>query len=148
TIRALGSALILLALIIGIPLGLSVVGAELLPSELPTWEQIQLLLRNPLSGDFLVGALIVAGWVAWATFTLAVIVEATSMLRGVRAPTLPALGAQQRLAAVLLAAIALGMAGGTSAAIASPASSEPASQTATLSHSPAPPSEDQVAEPD
>src|SRR5690606_14560219 len=110
--------------------------------------QIQLLLRNPLSGDFLVGALIVAGWVAWATFTLAVIVEATSMLRGVRAPTLPALGAQQRLAAVLLAAIALGMAGGTSAAIASPAPSEPASQTATLSHSPAPPSEHQVAEPD
>ena len=148
TIRALGSALILLALIIGRPLGLSVVGAELLPSELPTWEQIQLLLRNPLSGDFLVGALIVAGWVAWATFTLAVIVEAASMLRGVRAPTLPALGAQQRLAAVLLAAIALGMAGGTSAAIASPASSEPASQTATLSHSPAPPSEHQVAEPD
>jgi len=147
TIRALGSALILLALIIGIPLGLSVVGAELLPSELPTWEQIQLLLRNPLSGDFLVGALIVAGWVAWATFTLAVIVEAASMLRGVRAPTLPALGAQQRLAAVLLAAIALGMAGGTSAAIASPASSDAAPQTLTLSQLPATPSEHQVDEP-
>jgi nucleoid-associated protein YgaU/DNA-binding SARP family transcriptional activator len=147
TIRALGSALILLALVVGIPLGLSVVGAELLPSELPTWEQIQLLLRNPLSGDFLVGALMVVGWIAWATFTIAVIVEAASMLRGRRTPKLPALGAQQRLAAVLLAAIALGMAGGTSDAIASPAAPEVAPQTTTLAQLAHAPSEHQVAEP-
>ena len=147
TIRALGSALILLALIIGIPMGLRVVGAELLPSELPTWEQIQLLLRNPLSGNFLVGALMVAGWIAWATFTLAVLVEAASMLRRRRTPKLPALGAQQRLAAVLLAAITLGLAGGTSAAVASSTAAEAVPQTAHLSQHAAPPNGHQVAAP-
>lgn len=138
-VRALGAALLLVLLMVGIPLGLWVVGGSLLPSALPTWPQIQLLLTSPLSGNFLVGAVIVIGWIAWASFTIAVLAEVAGLLRGRRPPRLPALGAQQRLAAVLLAAILLGIAAGPTAATAATPPAPRAQVAAAVSLAPAPP---------
>lgn len=147
TLRRLAAALTLVALLVGIPAGLWVVGADLLPSSLPTWNQIQLLLTNPLSGRFLVGALIVVGWIAWATFAVAVLVEAGAMMRGRPAVRLPALGAQQHLAAVLLAAVVIGLAASPGAAQATPTSGTPITSAVSLEvprgpTEPSPPAED------
>jgi hypothetical protein len=50
-------------------------------------------------------ALAVAGWIAWATFTISVLVEIPFALKGRRARRIPGLKTQQRIAAALVGAM-------------------------------------------
>ncbi|MFC7308953.1 hypothetical protein ACFQVC_32695 [Streptomyces monticola] len=52
-------------------------------------------------------ALAVIGWIAWAAFTLSVLLEIPAQLRGRRAPKLPGLHLSQRTAATLVGSILL-----------------------------------------
>lgn len=107
-LTGLAALLILLALLVGAPIALAQLGGNPLPDELPTWSQITSTLMRPDDGGTLfVAILTIVGWFAWAAFAVPVVVEAIARLRGIRTPRLPGLGAPQRVAAGLLAAISL-----------------------------------------
>ncbi|GAB4087251.1 hypothetical protein GCM10028784_38810 [Myceligenerans cantabricum] len=104
-IRGLFSAIVLVVLVVGIPIGLWVFGVPLLDGDL-SWAKLVSVMSSPdVSGDVLLSLVTVVGWLAWATFAIAVLVELVAAARGVRAPHLRGLGLQQRLAAVLVGAV-------------------------------------------
>lgn len=117
-IRSLGAAVLLAALLLGIPAALIGIGGNPIPSALPSWEQALSTFANPVTSSFLLGALMVVAWVAWATFAVAILIELPAALRGRRARPVRGLGLQQRLAASLLGAIIL--TSGATTAMASP----------------------------
>lgn len=101
--KSLAALVTLTALVAGIPGGLALLGGDPLPA-------LVAFVQHPLAPDD--GSLFVAvftsvGWAAWVSFALGVIVEVPGAFgRGVRA--VPGLGAQQAVAAALLAVIATG----------------------------------------
>jgi hypothetical protein len=101
----LGALLVLVAVVVGLPVVLLKVAGPPWPSELPDLAEIWARLSGPDNGSLFLGALTVVAWVGWATFVLSVLVEIPAQLRGRRTVRLPGLGLQQRLAAVLVAAI-------------------------------------------
>lgn len=115
-VRPLGASLLLALLLIGIPAALLGIGGNPIPSTLPTWDQIISTMANPMTASFLTGALMLVGWIAWATFAVAVILELPAAQRGRRARPVRGLGPQQRLAAGLLGAILLSSGAGTAMA--------------------------------
>jgi nucleoid-associated protein YgaU len=100
----LGSAVVLLAFLIGTPLALVFLGARL-PVD---WSVLDVgALTRPDDGRLLIIVLFAVGWLAWAAFTLSVAIETVALLRHVPAPHLPALGPMQRSVATLVAAAAV-----------------------------------------
>jgi DNA-binding SARP family transcriptional activator len=113
-IRGLGSLLLIVLLLAGIPAGLLILaGPPPLPPAVPTLADIAEAITRPDDGTLLVAALIWVGWLGWASFAISLAVEIPAALRGVQAPRLPTLGPQQRLAAGLVAAVTLLFTGGT-----------------------------------
>jgi LysM repeat protein len=107
-ISGLGATLLLLVLLAGIPAALWVFGGgNPIPTSLPSMQEAKTALLSPDNGTLFLHALLIIGWLAWATFAFSVLVEAFAALRGVRAPHLPGLGLQQRSAAGLIALVAL-----------------------------------------
>lgn len=105
-LKGLASLLLLVGLLVGIPLALvALFGTPPLPHSIPSFDTIKTTLQAPTGEGFLLGvvhSLAWVGWVAWATFAFPVLVEAAATIRGISAPTLPALGLQQRSAAALV----------------------------------------------
>lgn len=92
----------------GIPVALVGLGGDPLPAHVPGWAAVRDgLLHKDLSGALFIRVLDVVGWLAWACFTLAIVVEVVARLRRRRTVRLPGLAAPQRVAAGLVAAIAL-----------------------------------------
>lgn len=102
TLRAAAAAVLLLAAVAGAPLLLAVIAPVAVPSAVPTWDTITAALVRPDDGALLIGALRLAAWACWATFTLTTLVDLTSRLRHVKTPALPMLGWLQRTSAGLL----------------------------------------------
>lgn len=75
--RRSGAALLLLALLAGIPAVLWLVGGNPLPATLPTGQDVLSALAHPFTPTLLTGLVLVIGWLAWATFALAVVLEST-----------------------------------------------------------------------
>ena len=69
--RALGvlALLGLTSILIGLPMLLIAVGADSLPQELPTWEQVQTALLTPDDGTLALSALKGLGWVIWVALS-------------------------------------------------------------------------------
>lgn len=111
----------IVVLTVGAPLALAKVGGDPLPRHLPGLGQIGDALASPDDGTLFVRLLTIAGWLAWATFTLSVLVEIPARLRGRRAVRLPGLRLQQRVAAALVGAVLAVFLGGTLASAAVPA---------------------------
>lgn len=88
-------------------------------------------LTGPDDGTVFVRILCLIGWAAWASFTWATVAEVLAQWRGWR---LPAIGWQQRLAADLIAAVAVLFASPT---ITSTAAAPLAIPAATAAHTPA-----------
>ncbi|MFE0462802.1 LysM peptidoglycan-binding domain-containing protein, partial [Kitasatospora sp. NPDC058965] len=80
------------------------------------------LLTTPDDGRLFLWALVAIGWVAWACFAFAVLLEVPAQLRGRVVRRLPAFGWSQRMAAGLVGAViaVLPVAGGAFAATAGP----------------------------
>ncbi|MBB5869615.1 LysM repeat protein [Allocatelliglobosispora scoriae] len=93
------------AVVAGVPLLLMEVAGNPLPRHVPSFEEIGTLLTSPDNGSLFMRLLAVVAWLAWLTFSLSVLVEIPAQLRGRRAPRLPGLGFQQRLAAILVGAV-------------------------------------------
>lgn len=126
--RGLAALLGLAALMLGVPAVLWAAGGPPLPGEWPSFADVRAAAVSPDDGSLFLAVLIVAGWLGWGTFVLSLLVEVPAMLRGRPARRLPGLGAQQRLVAGLVAAVAAVGAGGhvASAGSASPGPWEPA----------------------
>lgn len=105
-LKALGALVVLAALIGGIPLALLIFYGNPIPQQLPGAEDVAHLFTTNDSIGFLLFVVVWIGWIAWATFTLSVVVEVIARLRHIPTPQLRGLSAQQGAAAVLVAAIA------------------------------------------
>ena len=101
------ATLVLLALVLAVPVVLAALSADLLPTTIPTLEQIRAALTGPDDGTLALQAVLVVAWVAWVILTAAVVVEVAARVRGARAPHLPGLGLPQVAARQLVAAAAL-----------------------------------------
>ena len=98
--------LLLLAFVVGIPVLLTLVT----PSwhvGIPTWSQVVGSLTRPDDGHLLLAVLTVVAWLAWAAFTVSVVIETVAVVRGIPSPKLPFFGPPQRIAAVLVATAAV-----------------------------------------
>jgi LysM repeat protein len=101
-----GALLLLLAFVIGIPVLLMMV-TPAWHSGIPTWSQVVDSLTRPDDGHLLLAVLTVVAWLAWAAFTVSVVIETVAVVRGIPSPQLPFLGPPQRVAAVLVATAAI-----------------------------------------
>lgn len=118
-LKSLSAALILICLVIGLPIALWVFAGSPIPTEIPSWPEIQSALTHPDSGGFVLGIIKVVAWVAWASFALSAVVELRNYVSGGVRISLPGLGWQQSAAAALIAAVFMGA--GAPAMAASPA---------------------------
>lgn len=109
-------------LTVGAPMLLAKVGGNPLPGHLPGLGEIGDALASPDDGSLFVRLLTVLGWLAWATFTLSVLVEIPARIRGRHAVRLPGLRLQQRVAAALVGAVLAVFLGGSLASAATPIS--------------------------
>jgi nucleoid-associated protein YgaU len=104
-VRGLGAALLLVALVVGIPIGLWLLGGPIWTGPVSLDRIISTLSSPDVTGSVLLGLVKVVGWIAWLTFAVAVVIEVVAALRGRRSPHVRGLGAQQRAAAVLVGAV-------------------------------------------
>lgn len=105
-LKSLGALLALVVLVIGVPLGLVAMGGSPIPETLPTGNQVISALTNPNFSVLIPLVLTYVGWIAWLSFIIPLAVQLPAAIKGIKAPELPGFGLQQRLAAVLLGAIA------------------------------------------
>ncbi|MFC8943506.1 LysM peptidoglycan-binding domain-containing protein, partial [Streptomyces griseoincarnatus] len=103
--KGLGAALLLVALVVGIPIGLWILGGPVWTGPVSLNRVISTLSSPDVTGSVLLGLVKAVGWIAWLTFAIAVVIEVVAALRGRRSPHVRGLGAQQRAAAVLVGAV-------------------------------------------
>jgi LysM domain len=101
--RGLLAVVVLLTLCVGIPVALVALTSTSFPSGVPSLPQILGELTRGDDGRLFLAVLTAAGWVGWATFTSAVLVELPAQIRGVPTVRLRGLGVQQSLAGGLVA---------------------------------------------
>ena len=109
-LRRIGGAVAAAALLVGLVAGpataLITLAGNPLPDQAPTLEGVREALTARDDGALFLTVLAVVGWLAWASFSVSLLVEAYARLTRRAVPALPGLRWQQRLAAGLLAAIA------------------------------------------
>ncbi|MEU9546388.1 hypothetical protein [Streptomyces mirabilis] len=124
TIGILVRALLGLALLVGTPYVLLLVGTQ--PTDLSGG--IDVLLR-PDDGTLFFTAITCIGWVAWAAFTFSVALEVVAVARRRSAPRLRGLGGLQSMASFLVGGIVLLAPTAASAATSAPAHAVTTTQT-------------------
>ncbi|MFJ2938010.1 LysM peptidoglycan-binding domain-containing protein [Streptomyces sp. NPDC087219] len=127
-LRALLSTVVLAALLAGLPW-------LLYATTTAVWAQgteaiAHLFTRQDTGAAFML-ALCAIGWIAWASFTLSVLLEIPAQLRGRSAPALPGLRLSQRAAGTLVSGVLVLFASSTLAS-ATPALTAPISATAAV----------------
>ncbi|GAB4048454.1 LysM peptidoglycan-binding domain-containing protein [Catellatospora paridis] len=128
----------IVAIAAGVPVLLVELAGNPLPRHVPSLDEITALLTTADNGDLFLRVLTLAGWIAWATFTLGILVELGARITGRRATRLPGLGLQQRVAAVLVGALIAVFAGASVATAALPALPVPSAARVTASVAAAP----------
>ena len=118
-----GAALLtLLALVAGAPYLLWVLGKDLLPDHVPGLSDVWDSLTAQDTGALFMGALVLAGFIAWAVFTLCVLIDIAGRITGrtwtLRIPGLrvPQAAASSLISAVLAGSALLGVTGTATAA--------------------------------
>ncbi|NED41256.1 hypothetical protein G3I65_15020 [Amycolatopsis sp. SID8362] len=104
----------LLGLVAGLPWALVRFVGWPLPDQLPTWDEIQVTLLNPMSVRFLLNTLAVVCWVVWFFFVLDVLRCSVDAVRGMTWPGRRP-GPLRGVAAVLVGTIVLTLIGSRSA---------------------------------
>jgi DNA-binding SARP family transcriptional activator len=104
------AALALVAILVGLPVGLVMSVGWPLPHAVPTFEQATGWLTSPISDTVIIHALALAAWLLWAAFIPAVATEVWAARRGL--PTSATIGTTRNPlrigAAALVTALALG----------------------------------------
>ncbi|HEY8472086.1 MAG TPA: LysM peptidoglycan-binding domain-containing protein [Natronosporangium sp.] len=105
-LKALGSLLLLIGLIGGLPVALVLFAGNPLPDQVPSLDTIQTELTSPDDGSLFMSVLAIVGWLAWASFTGSVLLELFARMFRRRPPSIPGLRGPQRIASILVAAVA------------------------------------------
>ncbi|MBK0868712.1 hypothetical protein INP57_18025 [Saccharopolyspora sp. HNM0986] len=105
-VGALAALAALATLLVGVPWGLVTFIGWPLPDHLPTADEIEAALLNPLSVTMLLDLLACIAWPVWLTFALDVARCVPDAVRGVRPP---AIGPVHALAGLLVAAAVFGL---------------------------------------
>ncbi|WP_233438639.1 BTAD domain-containing putative transcriptional regulator [Actinokineospora spheciospongiae] len=117
------AAVVLLALLVGMPWALTRFVGWPLPDHLPSWAQVQSVLLGPMTTTFLLDILACLCWITWAAFTLDLARCAADLARGgfdtARLPELTATTPVRALTGVLLATVLLAVSGNRAAPAAS-----------------------------
>ncbi|RBQ17237.1 hypothetical protein DP939_25150 [Spongiactinospora rosea] len=106
-LRAAGSAVLLAAVLLGLPLTLLWMAGSPIPQRLPAWPDVHAALLRPDDGSLLLGVIKYIGWLSWLCFAGSVILELAARLLRRPAPLLPGISGIQRLATRLLTSISL-----------------------------------------
>ena len=100
--------IVLMALVVGVPVGLYVLAGWPLPHSLPTWDEVwRALSSNDVPESFYAHVIAVVGWLAWVYLVVAAVLEVVARVRGVVAPTVPFGGWAQWTVRRLIASVAL-----------------------------------------
>ena len=106
-LRGAASLVATALLLFGVPLGLIAFVGWPLPTSMPSTESLTQGINAGVSDAFIVKALALIAWVAWAQLALALVVEATAAVRGRPSVTLPLGPGFQVAAARLIAGIVM-----------------------------------------
>ncbi|GAB1512516.1 BTAD domain-containing putative transcriptional regulator [Actinophytocola sp. KF-1] len=128
--RGLVAAVVLLALLAGLPWALVRFVASPLPDHVPSWDEIEATLLNPMSAQFLLNSLAVMCWFLWFVFAIDVMRCAIDIARGITWPRVHAPGPVHGLAAALTGTIVLTLLGSRTAHPAIPPPTSPTSDIA------------------
>lgn len=101
-LRSVAAALVLLALVIGLPLLLYRVAGSPLPDRLPNGEEILDTLTRRDDGTLLVWVMEAVAWGAWAWFTFTVVAETIGRVTGAGFGWLPNVFGMRHLAVYLI----------------------------------------------
>ncbi|MBF5082404.1 LysM peptidoglycan-binding domain-containing protein [Quadrisphaera sp. INWT6] len=138
--RGLTSLVVLVAVVVGAPVLLLIVGWPLVPDWLSSArgpsEVVELLLGRPDDGSLLLGVMTAVAWSAWASFVVALAMEVLAALTGRLPRRLPLLAPQQRIAGGLVSAVVV-MATAPLAVAAPPAAITTAAETVSATAAPA-----------
>ena len=130
-LRGLGSLAITALLLIGVPIGLATLVGWPLPTTIPDSDTLSTAINTGITDTFIVNALAVVAWIAWAQLALAFLIEATAAFKGRQPRDLPIAPGLQAAAARLVAGIVMLVAPLQPArAVAAPPPPTPATQTA------------------
>jgi DNA-binding SARP family transcriptional activator len=110
-LRGLLAAMVLFALLAGLPWALTQFIGWPLPDHLPSWAEIEGVLLGPMTTTFLLNFLACAGWLVWALFALDVASCAIEIVRDARLPNPATAGPVRRVAAVLVGATLISILG-------------------------------------
>ncbi|MGW5051510.1 BTAD domain-containing putative transcriptional regulator [Actinokineospora sp. NPDC004072] len=110
-VRGLLAVVVLLALVAGLPWALVHFVGWPLPDHVPTWDEIQATLLNPMSAQFLLNTLAVLCWIVWFFFALDVLRCTIDAARGITWPHVRPPGPLHGLAAALIGTIVLTLLG-------------------------------------
>src|SRR6476659_11309807 len=120
-LRSLSAFVVLVAVVVGAPIALWVLGRDLLPAAVPSLGEVWDGLTSRDTGGVFLGLLVVIGFIAWAVFTVCVVLEIAALLIGRRrAWRIPMLRVPQSAATALISVILTGtvLLGGASTAAA------------------------------
>jgi nucleoid-associated protein YgaU/DNA-binding SARP family transcriptional activator len=106
-VRGLGSALVVLALLVGPPLALVGFVGWPLPTSVPDLGALDRTARTGISDEVVVNVLAVVAWLAWAQVAVALMAETVAVLHGRPAVRLPVIPGVQAAAAHLVAGVAM-----------------------------------------
>lgn len=110
-LRGLLAGVVLLALVAGLPWALVHFVGWPLPGHVPTWDELQATLLNPMSPQFLLNTLAVLCWIVWFFFALDVLRCTIDAARGITWPQVRPPGPLHGLAAALIGTIVLTLLG-------------------------------------
>lgn len=103
----LAASVLLIGVVVAAPAAIARVGADLIPSGLPTLGQVWTALRSPDDGTLVLRVVTLVAWLAWVVLTVSIALEVVARLRGVRTPRIVGLHAPQLAARQLVSAAAL-----------------------------------------
>jgi DNA-binding SARP family transcriptional activator/nucleoid-associated protein YgaU len=106
-VRGLISLIATAALLVGVPIGLAILVGSPLPTSVPDGESLSRAMNTGITDEFIVNALAVIAWLAWAQLTLALLIESIAALRGRQPRDLPLAPGLQAAAARLVAGIVM-----------------------------------------
>jgi hypothetical protein len=116
-LRGLLAAILLAALVAGLPAALIFGVGWPLPDHLPSLDEIGSVLMAPMSSSFLLDTLACLSWLLWLVFVIDVAVCAVEVVRGARWSELRRqTGPVRRVAAVLVGALLIAVLGRTATA--------------------------------
>ncbi|MFI0724343.1 hypothetical protein [Streptomyces sp. NPDC021224] len=108
-VRALLAVASLTVLVAGLPYGLAHFIGWPLPHDVPTREDVTVVLTTPMSTSFLADVLACVLWPCWALFVLDVARAAVGAARGLPVSVLPTAGPLPSLAAALVGTLVLSL---------------------------------------